>query len=282
MNTPSCRPRSRDRRTRAVARARRPHRDADAQPAAGAQQPVGGAAAALSDDLAAIAADRSVRAVVLAANGPAFCAGHDLKELTARRSDADGGRDYFEHYHDDLQRHDAADRRPAPAGDRRGARRRHAPPAASWSRAAIWPLPRAAAFATPGVNIGLFCSTPMVALSRNVARKQAMEMLLTGDLIAADDAAAHRPGQPRGRGRRASATRRSRSRKQIAAKSSYVLGIGKQAFYRQIEMPLAEAYRLRLRGDDREHDGARRRGRHRRLHREARADLGRPLIGLWR
>ena len=88
----------------------------------------------------------------------------------------------------------------------------------------------------------------------------------------------HRPGQ-RGRAARPRARqRRSNWRMQFASKSSHVVGIGKAAFYRQIELPLAEAYRLRLEGDDREHDGARRRGRHLRLHREARSKLGRPLM----
>jgi len=99
----------------------------------------------------------------------------------------------------------------------------------------------AAKFATPGVDIGLFCSTPMVALSRNVARKHAMEMLLTGDMVSAEQAAAiglinHMvaPGEER-KGAIALA-------KKIAAKSSYVLKIGKQAFYKQAEMGLAQAY----------------------------------------
>ena len=98
----------------------------DAQPAGGAQQPVGGAAGR---------ARRGVRRAsqptqrcapwCSRANGPAFCAGHDLKELTARRTDADGGRAYFQHIMTTLQRDDAADRHPAAAGDRRGAGHRH-------------------------------------------------------------------------------------------------------------------------------------------------------------
>jgi enoyl-CoA hydratase/carnithine racemase len=100
---------------------------------------------------------------------------------------------------------------------------------------------RAAKFATPGVNIGLFCSTPMVALSRNVPRKHAMEMLLTGDLIGAEDAArvglvnhVVEPGSER-----EAAVQLARK---ITAKSAHTLKIGKEAFYRQLEMPLAEAY----------------------------------------
>jgi enoyl-CoA hydratase/carnithine racemase len=99
----------------------------------------------------------------------------------------------------------------------------------------------AAKFATPGVDIGLFCSTPMVALSRNVPRKLAMEMLLTGDMVEAKRAAeiglvnsVVKPGEER-----KAAIDLAR---QIASKSSYVQKIGKQAFYRQLELPLAEAY----------------------------------------
>jgi enoyl-CoA hydratase/carnithine racemase len=98
-----------------------------------------------------------------------------------------------------------------------------------------------AKFATPGVNIGLFCSTPMVALSRNVARKHAMEMLLTGDLT--DAATAERIGLVN---RVVPAAELDRAAmdlaRQIASKSSYTLKIGKEAFYRQLELPLDEAY----------------------------------------
>jgi enoyl-CoA hydratase/carnithine racemase len=100
----------------------------------------------------------------------------------------------------------------------------------------------AAKFATPGVNIGLFCSTPMVALTRNVARKHAMEMLLTGEMISAEDAAriglinhVVKPGNEREEALRLA--------RKITAKSALTLKIGKEAFYRQIEMPLAEAYK---------------------------------------
>src|SRR5690606_33211078 len=98
-----------------------------------------------------------------------------------------------------------------------------------------------ARFATPGVDIGLFCSTPMVALSQNVSRKHAMEMLLTGEMISADDAA--RIGLvnrvvAQGKEREAAIELAAK----IASKSSHVIGIGKAAFYRQAEMPLADAY----------------------------------------
>jgi enoyl-CoA hydratase/carnithine racemase len=100
---------------------------------------------------------------------------------------------------------------------------------------------QAAKFATPGVDIGLFCSTPMVALSRNVTRKHAMEMLLTGDMVDAKRAAEIglvNRAVPAGT-ERAEAMKLA---KQIASKSSYTLKVGKEAFYRQIELPLAEAY----------------------------------------
>jgi enoyl-CoA hydratase/carnithine racemase len=101
---------------------------------------------------------------------------------------------------------------------------------------------RAAKFATPGVNIGLFCSTPMVALSRNISRKHAMEMLLSGDMITAEHAA--RIGLVNfvvdAGDEREEALKLG---KKIASKSALTVKIGKEAFYRQLEMPLAEAYK---------------------------------------
>src|SRR6187401_1794282 len=143
---------------------------------------------ALSDALTEIAADKAVRAVVIAANGPAFCAGHDLKELTSRRSDPDGGRAYFRYMMSlcskaMLQIVNLP--RPVIAAVQGVASAAGCQLVASCDLAVA---SDAARFATPGVNIGLFCSTPMVALSRNVARKHAMEMLLTGDMIDAAEA----------------------------------------------------------------------------------------------
>ena len=99
-----------------------------------------------------------------------------------------------------------------------------------------------ARFATPGVNIGLFCSTPMVALSRAVGRKAAMEMLLTGELDRRRAGARDRARQPRRAGRRAGAAVDELARG-IAAKSAFTVAIGKEAFYRQAELDLAAAYR---------------------------------------
>jgi enoyl-CoA hydratase/carnithine racemase len=196
---------------------------------------------ALSGALAAIASDKAVRAVVIAANGPAFCAGHDLKELTGRRSDGDGGRAYFRHMMSLCSRtmlQIVSLPRPVIAAVQGVATAAGCQMVASCDLAVA---STAAKFATPGVDIGLFCSTPMVALSRNIARKHAMEMLLTGDAVSADDAyrmgLVNRvviPGKER---EEALAFARK-----IAGKSSHIVKIGKEGFYRQAEMTLSEAY----------------------------------------
>ena len=127
--------------------------------------------------------DKSVRAVVIAANGPAFSAGHDMKELTARRSDADRGRAYFAEIMNACSAMmQAIVHLPKPVV----AAVQGVATAAGCQLVASCDLAvasEAASFATPGVDIGLFCSTPMVALTRNVPRKQAMEMLLTGEPV---------------------------------------------------------------------------------------------------
>ncbi|HTS39435.1 MAG TPA: enoyl-CoA hydratase [Xanthobacteraceae bacterium] len=198
--------------------------------------------AALSETFTALAADKAVRVVVLAANGPAFCAGHDLKELTSRRSDTDGGRAYFAHIMTSCSAMmQQIVRLPQPVI----ACVQGVATAAGCQLVASCDLAvasNAAKFATPGVDIGLFCSTPMVALSRNIARKHAMEMLLTGELLSAEDAArmglinhAVSPGTERDEAIRLA--------RQIASKSSHVQKIGKEAFYRQLELSLADAYR---------------------------------------
>jgi enoyl-CoA hydratase/carnithine racemase len=197
---------------------------------------------ALDAALADIAADKTVAAVVLAANGPAFCAGHDLKELTSRRSDPDGGRAYFRHIMDTCS---AMMQRIVNLPQPVIAAVQGIASAAGCQLVASCDLAVAseqAGFATPGVDIGLFCSTPMVALSRNVARKHAMKMLLTGDMISAQAAAdigLVNDVVPAG-------TEREKAlelAQKIATKSSHVIGLGKAAFYRQLELPLAEAYR---------------------------------------
>lgn len=195
--------------------------------------------AALSD----IGADKSIRAVVLAANGPAFCAGHDLKELTARRTDADRGRAYFAQIMNACSAMmQAIVHLPKPVV----ASVQGIATAAGCQLVASCDLAvasEAAAFATPGVDIGLFCSTPMVALSRNVPRKQAMEMLLTGEPVSA--ATAQSIGLvnrvvPAGTERDAAIALAQK----VALKSAYTVKLGKEAFYRQAEMNLADAYRF--------------------------------------
>ncbi len=185
--------------------------------------------------------DPSVRAIVLAANGPAFCAGHDLKEMTSRRGDADGGKAFYVETMtacSQLMQTMVACPKPIIAAVHAMAT------AAGCQLVATCDLAvaaQSAKFCTPGVNIGLFCSTPMVALSRNVSRKRAMEMLLLGELISAEKAAEY------GLVNRVvpvddvleAALEFAR---RIAAKSSVTVAIGKEAFYRQVEQPLAEAY----------------------------------------
>jgi enoyl-CoA hydratase/carnithine racemase len=197
---------------------------------------------ALQDAIDRLSGDRGVRAVIIAARGPAFCAGHDMKEMTARRSDPDGGKAYFA---DLIDRCSAVMqsivRSPKPfiAAVERTAT------AAGCQLVATCDLAVAAddaTFATPGVNIGLFCSTPMVALSRNVPRKRAMEMLLLGEMMSAQDAVLYglvNRAVPRDQVMAEAAALADK----IASKSTATVAIGKETFYRQLDMPLAEAYR---------------------------------------
>jgi len=196
----------------------------------------------LSDSLSELATDKTVRAVVLAANGPAFCSGHDLKELTSRRSDGDGGRAYF---HKVMTLCSAMMQQIVNLPLPMIAAVQGVATAAGCQLVAMCDLAIAstdATFATPGVDIGLFCSTPMVALSRNVARKHAMEMLLTGDAVSAEDAyriglinRVVKPGKER--------EEALAFGHKIAGKSSHIVKIGKEGFYRQAEMNLSDAYR---------------------------------------
>jgi enoyl-CoA hydratase/carnithine racemase len=197
--------------------------------------------AALSAAIGDASGDPDVRAVVLAANGPAFSAGHDLKELAAHRADADGGHGFYAETMRDcalLMQSIIACPKPVIAAVQGTAT------AAGCQLVATCDLAVAAdsaKFATPGVNIGLFCSTPMVALSRNVSRKQAMEMLLLGEMLAAD--AARDYGLVNRVVPDARVVEEAMSMAgQIASKSVATVSIGKEAFYRQLEMGLREAY----------------------------------------
>src|ERR1700674_4280469 len=186
--------------------------------------------------------DVNVRAVVIAANGPAFSRGHDRKELPARRAAPDRGRGYFAEIMTACSAMmQAIVHLPKPVV----AAVQGVATAAGCQLVASCDLAvgsEAATFATPGVDIGLFCSTPMVALSRNVPRKQAMEMLLTGEPIAATTA------RDIGLINRVVAAGTERDAaialaQMVALKSAYTIKLGKAAFYRQAEMSLEEAYR---------------------------------------
>jgi enoyl-CoA hydratase/carnithine racemase len=192
--------------------------------------------AALDAALAAIAGDASVRVVVIGAAGPAFCAGHDLREIRAN-PDRAAMAALFAQCSALMTR---IVRLPKPVI----ARVHGVATAAGCQLVASCDLAVAASdarFATPGVNIGLFCSTPMVALSRNVGRKAAMEMLLTGDTIDADRAReiglVNRVVPPDELEGAVAALAQK-----IAGKSALTLAIGKEAFYRQAEMDLDAAY----------------------------------------
>jgi enoyl-CoA hydratase/carnithine racemase len=198
--------------------------------------------AELTAALGEIHNDASVRAVVIAASGSAFSAGHDMKELTARRTDADRGRAYFTGIMTACSAMmQAIVHLPKPVV----AAVQGIATAAGCQMVASCDLAvasEAASFATPGVDIGLFCSTPMVALSRNVPRKQAMEMLLTGEPVSAATA------RDIGLVNRVVAAGTERGAaielaEKVALKSAYTVKLGKAAFYRQAEMSLADAYR---------------------------------------
>lgn len=196
---------------------------------------------ALQDALDHAAADKSARAIILAADGPAFSAGHDLKEMTAHRASGDGGKKAFAALFAQCSKlMQTVVRHPVPVI----AQVQGIATAAGCQLVASCDLAiasREARFATPGVNIGLFCSTPMVALSRNVSRKHAMEMLLTGDMISAEDA--RRIGLVnRVVEHDALADETLKLAELIASKPKATVKIGKEAFYRQLEMPLGEAY----------------------------------------
>jgi enoyl-CoA hydratase/carnithine racemase len=197
--------------------------------------------AALSEAFTAIAADRTVKVVILTAAGPVFSAGHDLKEMTAHRADSDRGRAYFA---DTLGRCSAmmqqitALPQPVIAAVEGTATAAGCQLVASCDLAVAG---EAARFCTPGVHIGLFCSTPMVALSRNLSAKHALEMLLLGEMVPAVEAARMGlinrvlpAGDALAEARRLAAI--------IASKSPATVKMGKRAFYEQREMGLKAAY----------------------------------------
>src|SRR6476661_6510195 len=197
--------------------------------------------AALHAAIAEIGGSDAVRAIVITGAGSAFSSGHDLKEISSRRSDPDRGKAYFAKIMEACSRMMLSIvRSPKPVI----AAVNGVATAAGCQLVATCDLAVAsheARFATPGVNIGLFCSTPMVALSRNLSRKAAMEMLLFGDMVSAAEA------KELGLVNRVVEAHETVNAavelgRKIASKPEATLKIGKEAFYRQLEMPLEEAY----------------------------------------
>lgn len=196
---------------------------------------------ALSETLDQIANDRSVKAVILRGAGNHFCAGHNLKEMTTRRGDTDGG---FRYFQDLFARCSAMMLRIVRSPQPVIAEVQGVATAAGCQLVASCDLAVASEcskFATSGVNIGLFCSTPMVALSRNVPRKFAMEMLLLGEFLPATRVAetglVNRVVPLESLGEETMKLARM-----IADKSPAAIKIGKRAFYEQAEMSLEDAY----------------------------------------
>ena len=185
--------------------------------------------------------NKSIRVIIIAGNGPAFCSGHDLKQMTAGRDNDDQGLAYFKKIFascSELMQMIVEHPKPIIAEVSGIAA------AAGCQLVACCDLAvagKSARFITPGVNIGLFCSTPMVALSRNVPNKAAMEMLLTGEMASADKAEhiglINRVTDDADLKQETTALAEL-----IASKSSLTLKIGKEAFYKQKDMPLSEAY----------------------------------------
>ncbi|MGB1215990.1 MAG: enoyl-CoA hydratase [Pikeienuella sp.] len=197
--------------------------------------------AELSKQLDEISNDNNVKTVILAGAGRVFCAGHDLKEMTAKRTADDGGRagflDLFQRCSQVMQKITTL---PQPVI----AEVHNIATAAGCQLVATCDLAVAAEgtrFGVNGVNIGLFCSTPMVALTRNIPRKQAFELLSTGEFLSADQALSmgliNRVVAQEDLGQETMALAQK-----IAAKQSSAVKIGKEAFYKQLEMPLSDAY----------------------------------------
>ena len=197
--------------------------------------------ASLRAAIAEIGDSDAMRAVVITGSGSAFSSGHDLKELSAHRNDRDRGKAYFAKIMNacsEMMLSVVRSPKPVIAAVNGIATAAGCQLVASCDLAVA---SQDARFATPGVNIGLFCSTPMVALSRNVSRKAAMAMLLLGDMVGANEAKeiglVNRVVEPDETVNAAVELGRK-----IAEKPKATLKIGKEAFYRQLEMPLDEAY----------------------------------------
>ncbi|MGR3291537.1 MAG: enoyl-CoA hydratase [Paracoccaceae bacterium] len=197
--------------------------------------------AAFDHEFSRLAKDRSIRAIIISGHGKAFCAGHDLKQMTAARQSDDGGAAYFT----DLFARYAALMQAIPRLPQPVIAQVHGiATAAGCQLVATCDMAVAATgtrFGVNGVNIGLFCSSPMVALSRNLPRKQAFELLTTGEFISADRALelglVNRVVPPN----ELAETTMALAAK-VAAKLGSAVRVGKQAFYQQAQMPLDQAY----------------------------------------
>jgi len=195
----------------------------------------------LAQALTTAASDDSIRVIILAANGPAFCAGHDLKQIKAGRSADDNGQAYFTEVFENcaaLMQQIVNHPKPIIAEVTGIATAAGCQLVASCDLAIA---AKSSTFATPGVHIGLFCSTPMVALSRNVSNKQAMEMLMVGEGVSAKKAARIGLINKAVNDKKLREVTMQMAAK-IANKSTMTVSVGKQAFYAQREMPLADAY----------------------------------------
>lgn len=197
--------------------------------------------AALQDTFEELRGDAAVRAIVISGAGKAFCAGHDLKQMTAGRQSEDGGKAYFKDLFDRCARMMMTIQSlPQPVI----AQVHGIATAAGCQMVATCDMAVAAQgtrFGVNGVNIGLFCSTPMVALSRNIARKKAFEMLTTGSFIETDEAAAIgliNKAVPMD----ALEEETRKLAETVAGKLGAAVKIGKEAFYRQSTMTTEQAY----------------------------------------
>jgi enoyl-CoA hydratase/carnithine racemase len=196
---------------------------------------------ALQDQFDSLQNDRQIRAVILSGAGKAFCAGHDLKEMTAGRQTEDGGKAYFKELFQKCARMmSSIQKLPQPVI----AQVHGIATAAGCQMVASCDMAVAAdstRFGVNGVNIGLFCSTPMVALSRNIPRKQAFEMLTTGQFINAERARdlglINRIASENGLQEATSELAET-----VASKLAVAVKIGKEAFYNQLQMSLSDAY----------------------------------------
>ncbi|MDA9869173.1 enoyl-CoA hydratase [Gammaproteobacteria bacterium] len=196
----------------------------------------------LGDEIKGASSDKSIKVIVLAAKGNVFCSGHDLKEITAARENKDSGEEFYQDLFDSCSAlMQLIVNTPQPII----AEVDGVATAAGCQLVASCDLAIASnesQFATPGVNLGLFCSTPMVALSRNINKKNAMEMLLTGDFINASKA--KEIGLINNLVKKEELTPEVTTlAEKIASKSSMTVSTGKQAFYAQAEMDLSAAYK---------------------------------------